>query len=199
MTPIAALLVGLLAVVHLHFAFSCSNLRFTGYNNEGGGKSVYLDRHHLYCDSRGMRTFHLDRGSRSSMRYQYCCENLRGARGSIVQRYTWFNDDGNGNTVYLDRHNVDCGFRGILVGFRLQRNRQHNRIRFNFQCRQVNNKRLTCFDRTTPYTSDGGGNSVYLDRLWVSCPGGSFLNRFRLSRSQSHRDWGYRYRCCRLS
>ncbi len=92
---------------------------------------VTIDRHRMNCRGRGniLSMFHLQR-SGSKMRYQYECCKLRNlGYCTLVHKYTPFNRDGNGNSVYLDRHSANCGTKSFVNDFRIERNSGHNKVR----------------------------------------------------------------------
>jgi hypothetical protein len=82
--------------------------------------------------------------------------------GSRSNKDTGYNDEGSGNSVFLDRHNVDCGANSALSQFNLTRD-GNGKFRYNYQCAS-SSRPLQCRDVTTPGNDDGGGNSVFLDR-----------------------------------
>jgi hypothetical protein len=71
---------------------------------------------------------------------------------------------GNGNTIYLDRHRLNCGGAGnAMEMFKLERS-WPNRIRYKYTCCQLSAGTCSTRKETNDYTSDGGGKVVYLDR-----------------------------------
>ena len=68
--------------------------------------------------------------------------------------------------VYFDRHRMDCGGSGsVLKMFRLRR--RGGRIGFEYRCCRL--RKTVCYNsrRTNGFSSDGGGNAVYLDRRYL--------------------------------
>jgi len=55
-----------------------------------------------------------------------------------------------------------------------------------------------CSNHYTPYTPDGNGNALYLDRQRVMCPYNYSMTHFHLQRNSStRRHIRYFFRCCR--
>lgn len=109
---------------------------------------------------------------------RYCSE-----RCSI--RHTTWNIEGNGQSYYLDRHRMNCGSSGhVLNMFKLERNGR-GRFRYTYICCKLLSHPPICYNKVknNPFTYDGRGDTVYLDRQAVSCPGNSFLNGLMLNRN----------------
>ena len=116
-------------------------------------------------------------------------------RESCYTRATGWNSDGGGNMVYFDRHRLSCGGSGrVLQMFRLQRRR--GQIRFFYKCCQLLKTVCSNSRRSNGYSSDGGGDTVYLDRQTVSCGSHGYLNGYWLERG--HGSVRYSYYCCNL-
>ena len=197
MTLFAALcfLLGVLAAVNLELMTAC-DFATSPANDDGAGNVLYLDRHYVNCSNGVMCMFSLERSGTNSIKYEYFCSDLPNVTGNTVYKNTPFNDDGLGNAVFLDRHNVDCGTNSLLAGFHLRRNDNGTLIRYDYQCFDITNRNsLRCYDLTTPYMDDNGGNAIFLDRLPIACGAKAFINRFQLHRA-TMTDWAYRYRCC---
>lgn len=137
---------------NIKFLFSCCDTpraggcgwRYTGFNDDGDGESVYLDRHDVRCNhGEGLSYWHLQRGSggsgwgarRRTIRMQYKCCAVPGI-ASCSSYSTWLNSDGGGETVYFDRHDLDCHRFGktVMTRWRLNRAGTSNRIRFDYTC-----------------------------------------------------------------
>ena len=175
--------------------------KYTGWNSRGGGDSVYLDRHWVVCGGGyAMRYFRLQR-SGNSIRYQFLCCTLQPYTVTAYPtKYTPFNADGNGDFVYLDRHQPYCWNYGnsFIRYFRLGRNGGHNQWRYQYGCSNVN-KAISCYDRHTGFTYDGNGRVEYLDRNFVYCNSGYFIQSFRLQRNSGHNHIRYWARCCKYA
>lgn len=105
----------------------------TEANEDGGGNAIYLDRHHINCGMKPISEFWLRRPTDNQINYAYKCSNLSHTNECRVL-YTPFDDDGGGNAIYLDRHNVQCGEGEAMTEFVLQRNSEGNKIRYGYRC-----------------------------------------------------------------
>jgi hypothetical protein len=128
----------------------------TNFEEEGGGNSIYLDRQNIDCKNNAIKRFHLVRDGAGKIKYEVTCSS--GDLGSSTNKDTGANDWGGGNSVYLDRHNIECGSDSVLSQFHLSRP-SDNQIRYDYTCKK-SNKPLTCRDVTTPANEDGGGNMI---------------------------------------
>ena len=165
----------------------------TNFDDEGGGNTIYLDRQNVNCKDNAIKRFHLSRGDGSGkMKYEVSCSS--GDLGSSTNKDTGANDWGGGNTIYLDRHNIDCGSDSVLTQFRLIRPSE-SQIRYDYTCKK-SNKSLTCRDVNTPANDWGGGNAIYLDRHDVSCNENEVLSQVHLTRPTGG-EISYKYKCCK--
>ena len=124
---------------------------------------------------------------------------LANAQKNCVNKYTDWNDSGGGNSVYLDRHRLNCGGADkAMKMFKLQRGGKDT-IRYKYTCCQLSAGTCSTRKKTNDYTNDGGGNVVYLDRQRVSCTSTGLINDFWLSRNSDHKRYRYEYYCCDTS
>ena len=87
---------------------------------DGGGNAVYLDRQNVDCGTNAVLIkFHLARGS-GKVRYDFSCAPSK-VPLQCRDAETAFNDEGGGNAVYLDRHDVRCNANEAIGQFRLLR------------------------------------------------------------------------------
>lgn len=129
-------------------------------------------------------------------RYKYrCCTTQLQCKNK--KHTTQFDSDGNGNTVYLDRQDVDCD-RQYLNAFHLQRNAGGNKVRYSFTCCEMPEEK-TCVNDKSTMNDDGNGNAIYLDRHIVRCPKNFALSRFKIVRSNDRNKYEYQYTCCRTN
>lgn len=171
----------------------------TNFDDEGGGNTIYLDRQNVNCKDNAIKRFHLSREydkdtkiPTGKMKYEVSCSS--GDLGSATNKDTGANDWGGGNTIYLDRHNIDCGSDSVLTQFRLIRPSE-SQIRYDYTCKK-SNKSLTCRDVNTPANDWGGGNSIFLDRHDVSCNENEVLSQVHLTRPTGG-EISYKYKCCK--
>ena len=117
---------------------NCNNqLKTNAFSYGGNWNMVYLDRQVVQCNNQATQPFSSLRlfGSGKNLTYQYnCCRNSLPVRCRNV--HTPFNDDGRGNAVYLDRHNVQCHDNEFLT--RLHLVRSPPRVRYNYKCCRLN-------------------------------------------------------------
>jgi hypothetical protein len=100
---------------------------------------------------------------------------------------TGLNDPGGGNTIYLDRHNVDCGDNGIKR-FHLTRAGNGN-FRYDYTCsapyidgqNMTSNVVKSAAWNSTGLNDQGGGANIYLDRHAVDCGEDGAITQFKLS------------------
>ena len=165
----------------------------TPANDWGEGNIVYLDRHTVDCDDDGLNQFKLGRPQEDQINYSYKC--LEGINSPAnINKDTGANDWGEGNSVYLDRHTVDCGDKPI-ARFVLVRPTE-GEIRYDYTC---NSKTVSgaCRDANTGWNEEGEGNSVYLDRHDAKCNADEVITRFNLVRDGQGK-FRYDYKCCKM-
>ena len=97
---------------------------------------------------------------------------------------TPWNDEGGGNLIYLDRHDVACPDKAGMTRFHLTR-RGDNKYAQEYSC-LAGSDFSDASNLTTPANDWGGGNTVYLDRHNVACPEGSVINQWRLLRPKDN-------------
>ncbi len=173
----------------------------TQFNDEGGGNTIFLDRHNVDCSNNGINRFILTRDGKGNFRYDYSCSapyidgmNMTDNEvKSATFNSTGLNDQGGGNSIFLDRHQVDCGEDGAITQFHLDSMGTNNKYQYNYRCIKMN-KPMTSRMVTTPANDDGGGNSIYLDRHNVACADDEVMNYFTLYRP-SDNQIAYSYRC----
>lgn len=172
------------------FVLSTKN---TPANDWGGGNSMFLDRHDAVCDSNStLNEIHLSRPSDNQIQLNYAC-NTASDIGAAVANATPMNDEGGGNTVYFDRHDISCPDGQAIGRVHLNRNGQ-GQFQFQYDCRPVPNLG-NCVNKTTPASDSGGGNSIYLDRHDVKCDSNQVIKRLHLTRPTDNQI-AYEYTCC---
>lgn len=189
-------MIAIASIVFLLVPYRC-HTKYTRFNNDGGKKirNHYLDRHNVICSGDQVLTSMVLRRdhTRTKYRYQYtCCTSPLPCNHQT--RSTPFSHDGGGNAVYLDRHNVECFNKNFIRSFRLNRNRRGKKIRYRYGCCNVPNIHKATYIDSTPWNSDGGGKTIFLDRHHVKCNRGYGLSKFRLKRSKDH-TYRYEFSC----
>ena len=98
--------------------------------------SVYLDRHTVDCGTKPITQFRLNRNSAGDkIFYKYHC--AKGPNSNTCRDVTTnYNDQGGGNVIYLDRHNVKCNEGEYLSKFRLDAddNDTTGKYRYEYKC-----------------------------------------------------------------
>jgi hypothetical protein len=177
----------------------------TGFNDEGGGNTIFLDRHNVECEKNALNRFRLVRDGRGNYRYDYSCSaafvnggaNVTdNAIESTTRKSTPSNDSGGGNNIYLDRHYVGCDEGGFISQFKLDHMGIPGKYQYNYTCNKTK-KPLKCRVVMNNPTDNGGGNAVYLDRQDVKCNDDEVINGFQLFRP-SENTIAYSYRCCKF-
>ena len=172
--------------------FNKSYPKDTKDNDWGGGNMIYLDRHHVDCKKDGIKSFRLQRPTSTKIDYKYTClDGISSNPGAY--KYTKSNDWGGGNTIYLDRHNVNCGSYPI-TDFRLQRPAD-DKIRYEYRC-SSRKAGGDCRNTTTAWNTESKKN-LYLDRHDVKCNANEALTRFQLKRDGKGK-FRYEYKCCAM-
>jgi len=170
----------------------------TGFNENGAGNVVYLDRHDVSCNKDGLRRFKLntDDSGDYNIRYEFGCLTGLGITETTGKETTLDVDGDPAHTVYLDRHTVDCDNKPITQ-FRLGRNSDGDKIQYKYKCGNTTASN-SCRDVTTEYNDQGEGNVIYLDRHDVKCNEGEYLSKFRLDVKDDDPQGKYRYeyKCC---
>ena len=164
----------------------------TPANDWGGGNMIFLDRHTLDCGDDGLNQFRLGRPTGHQIQYKYKC--LDGINSPAnINKDTGSNDWGGGNTIFLDRHNVNCD-KNPIAKFRLARP-AGNKIRYDYTC---NSKKVSgaCRDVNTGWNQESNMN-IYLDRHDVKCNAGEVITQFKLNRDGKGK-FRYDYKCCKM-
>jgi hypothetical protein len=164
----------------------------TPANDWGGGNMIFLDRHTLDCGDDGLNQFRLGRPTGNQIQYKYKC--LDGINSPAnINKDTGSNDWGGGNTIFLDRHNVNCD-KNPIAKFRLVRPEGHT-IRYDYTC---NSKQVSgaCRDANTGWNQESNMN-IYLDRHDVKCDTGEVITQFKLNRDGQGK-FRYDYKCCKM-
>lgn len=94
-----------------------------------------------------------------------------------AQKTTPWNDEGNGNASFLERHDLNCDTQAIQQ-FRLGRDGQ-GKYRYNYRCTQGAAFGTPTTSNTRPGTQSA--NVLSLGQYDVNCPSGSVLSKFKLS------------------
>lgn len=174
--------------------FTAGSQTATAGNEWANGNIIYLERHNADCGSKPINQLRLNRPADNQIQWQYTCAN-GGELGTPVNKSTPANESGNGNTIYLERHDADCGTNNVLTKLRLNIPAD-NQMQWQYACApNKQSKELTCRDVTTISNDNGGGNSIYLDRHNIKCEPNEALSRVRLNITDD-KNYQFQYRCC---
>ena len=94
--------------------------------------TVYLDRHTVDCDNKPITQFRLHRKDGDKIHYKYSCGNTIPSN-SCRDVTTEYNEQGDGNVIYLDRHAVNCNEGEYLSKFRLDAG-DTGKYRYEYKC-----------------------------------------------------------------
>lgn len=167
----------------------------TPVNDGGGGNLIYLDRHNLDCVDKPLNRMYYARVG-DNFKYEYTCAS-GGKLNKPFNKVTNGNDWGGGNTIFLDRHDADCGTNSVMTRLHLYRP-QWNQVAWDYSCAtNSQDKKLTCRKDATPFNSDGNGNTIFLDRHNIKCNANEGLSQVKLVRNpQNHSQYRFEYTCC---
>lgn len=131
---------------------------------------------------------------------QACNTNVCPVPWSCQLKYTQWDEDGNGDARYLDRHYLSCPDGFALNYMRLLRNNDGTRYRFMYKCCLIGGKCLSSRRVQNPFTYDGSGSARNLDRQHVEC-NDDFLTSLKLEPNALGLKGDkvrYTYTCCKI-
>ena len=124
-----------------HYEYTCSDAgkistpvdKSTPANSGGGGNALYLDRHNIDCGDNSLLTrMHLAKTDNYNYHYEYKCATPP-ANITCRTASTPSNDDGGGDTIYLDRHDIKCNSDEAISQLHLARTDDHN-YHYDYKC-----------------------------------------------------------------
>lgn len=179
---------------------------FTQWDDAGSAdayRSIYLDRHDITCadyPGRGLSQFRLEAdfrrdGCPNNMRIRYQCSPLENLAvdGGKVPLSTPDDEFGNGNTGFLDRHDVTCPENSVLIRWRLTRPTP-NELAVSYWCASANID--TCEDGATDWVDNQNGELYRLEQHPVACRNNMLLSRWKLEYRSFSNEHRIVYRCC---
>jgi hypothetical protein len=104
---------------------------------------------------------------------------------------TDFNDNGNGNPIFLDRHNVNCASNGITQ-FQLTQD-DKEMYAYNYSC-SSGGALGEPVAKDTGFNDQGDGTVDFLDRHNLDCGKDSVLSQFKLARNDNNQ-FRFDYTC----
>ena len=179
-------------------ASATSSWQTTPANDDGGQKTVYLDRHNLNCgNGSAISNFKLQRPSSNQINYKYQCVKSSAIGANGAQSSTpWGATNGDYSTNYLDRLDVKCPTGQGLTQFGLKRD--NDKLKYAFTCAPI--QTICCKSATTaPSDASSKKKSVYLDRQFVGIDSTKdVLTAFRLHATYNPDRYYYTYSYCTL-
>jgi hypothetical protein len=172
----------------------------TTENDAAGGSMIHLDRHDVDCGEDGLTGFVLKKTGDNKMLYEYSCRDDINTPLE-AQKNTGSNDWGNNNTIYLDRHTMDCGNKAIGQ-FRLNRP-ANNTIMYNYKC-SGKEATGTCREDlivTSTKTGHSKSKTTSLDDVHPKCNDDEVLTKVQFLRhnpNTSNETGSYKYTCCKM-
>ncbi len=170
------------------------DLKTTDWNDRGGGRPIYLNRHHVYCNNDAINQFRLKRNA-NIIKYEYNC--LRGINSAKGQNQftpaTTRVSSGSSDTRLLRNHDVNCNASPI-TDFVL-REPGSNQFQYQYRC-STKDHTGQCRNLHTPW-NDRHRNNEFLDRHDVKCGTDEALTRFKLVDNLSDK-MRYDYTCCKM-
>jgi hypothetical protein len=155
-------------------------------------KTDKLTKHRVDCKKDGIKSFILTAPTKDTIDYKYTClDGISSNPGAY--KYTTTQTDGGGNTIYLDRHNVNCGSYPI-TDFKLTKPADDT-IRYEYRC-SSRKAGGDCRNVTTAWDTESK-DTIYLDRHDVKCNANESLTRFQLKRDGNGK-FRYEYKCCAM-
>ena len=126
------------------------------------------------------------------------CGNGQDESSCCKKNYTQTNDWGGGDSVYLDRHDINCG-KNMLREFQLETPKKDSRIRYRYHCCRFSKPSVCSTKRKTNSATESNESLVYLDKQYVNCGSAGVLKRFHLARTSNQKQWYYEYTCCQVN
>ena len=184
--------------IHNEDESSCCETKYTTWRENGGGNTIYIDKHHLDCGSQTkmISEFALEASPSPAnyIRYKYTCCQI----SASYCHPRWKNNaatEEQFSLIYLDKQHVDCGTNSVMNAFRLIRN-HHGQWYYSYKCCDFYwTTHHVCTTNYAPWSTEGSGKNFYLDRQDVRCDRG-YLSYFHLERNTAHTSIRYNYRCC---
>ena len=131
-------------------------------NDDGGGNSVFLDRHNVKCGhDEAISSFHLKRGGNKYQIVYKCCKTPVVCKPRPKENK--MTDDGSGSMVFLDRQNINCG-KNYLTQFKMTRKPGGGQYKFSYTCCDIPGE-ADVKKQNTNFNDDGGGNPVSYTHL----------------------------------
>eukprot|EP00928_Gymnodinium_smaydae_P037196 TRINITY_DN25863_c0_g2_i1.p1 TRINITY_DN25863_c0_g2~~TRINITY_DN25863_c0_g2_i1.p1 ORF type:complete len:1342 (-),score=166.03 TRINITY_DN25863_c0_g2_i1:240-4217(-) len=175
--------------------------RGTGWNANGGGNAYFLNRHNVQCNHKNemLQSWHLVNEATSFQVMYTCCTPSHATSDRLAippAPFTDLNDGGNGNTIFFDRHTIQCADQAnqALNRWQLSGN-PGQQIQFALACVVPLQPLVSCRTISTNWYTNGGGNAVYLQYHTVQCNSNEVLNMWHLE-NNDQQQYRINYQCC---
>ena len=184
--------------------------KLTTKQTDGGGNTVYLDRHNVDCTNNALNKFKLQTIQeppsgglggyvpQNEIQYDYTCSSSPSLKDLRNENTPW--NPESDKSWYLNSHNVDCGKNKVINKFQLVRDgnpdTNSKKFRYSYNCSDAGAE-LTCRDVSTTQNNSGGGNVIYLDRHNVECREDEAISQFQLVALPQTGEIKYKYKCCK--
>ena len=178
----------------------CCETRYTPWDDNGGGDTRVLDRHHLDCGSptKMITKFSLEASDppQNQIRYMYVCCRFA-APFCRMRSVHNIPTESNEALVYLDKQQVDCSDYSVLNAFHLVVNTNYKQQHYQYQCCDIETAYQGKYiSNNSAWTEEGSSKNFFLGRQDFQCDKGSYLSYFSLERNSGHNLIRYNYRCC---
>ncbi|MGL5936281.1 MAG: hypothetical protein ACRCZI_11750, partial [Cetobacterium sp.] len=169
-----------------------SDSKTTSLTLNPDNKSFRLTDHKIDCDNKLLNRLKLDTNG-DKLQFAYKCATGLELDGA-TNKFTDLNDGGNGNTIYLDRHNVECGKDSAVSSIQLVKDANGN-IQYAYKCKPTTG--TICRKLNTQWDEEGGveGDVIYLDRHDIKCNTDEVISQLVLRRNGDGK-YRYEYTCC---
>jgi hypothetical protein len=156
---------------------------------------MWLDRHNLNCENgKVMNSFEVARDANKIFFKYTCCK----ANVQSVQTFETQYKQSEGQTYYLDRHDVDAKGWNVISGFVLKVDNGNWRYKLNSAQLRSAAKICPVNNRDTGFNDEGDGNVWFIDRHNIECDDNQFINYFKFVRSGQNK-FRYEYSCISYS
>jgi len=133
---------------------SCGSYTYsTPARDSEDGRSYAFDRHSVTCPSNKALQYWREQNSGANAYFEYKCCGVETKMIDCSDHYTAYSDDGGGNIVYLDRHDVRCPTNKVLRYFKMYRSSDHKDIRYRYGCCAIAKPTTTTTTTTTTITT----------------------------------------------
>ncbi|XP_066915425.1 uncharacterized protein [Clytia hemisphaerica] len=167
------------------------------------GKTHSLIYHNVKCPTdKALVGFRLQENDHGQLRYEYDCVEIP-SQCIVYSKSNPTQDNANGKIIFLDRLRVSCDSNDFMLSHQYRRSGRQSWYNFNC-CHMQNQNQLQCSNLDTSLTQlPSPGTQTNLQMLTgqdVTCPTGSIISSFRLTRYPAQgSQLRYKIKCCSLA